>query len=103
MGVALGAYHEQALVGWGEVYGRTSGTLHGGEADRAGAASVYREVLLLARELLVPLHGRAARVLELAALRERAGRRRESWPAGRTRAPPRSSSAPPRPRPGWGP
>ncbi len=73
MGVALGAYHEQALVGWGEVYGRTSGTLHGGEADRAGAASVYREVLLLARELLVPLHGRAARVLELAALREPGG------------------------------
>ncbi|MET8608906.1 hypothetical protein ABZV92_35780 [Streptomyces rubiginosohelvolus] len=70
MGVALGAYHEQALDGWGEVYARTSGTLHGGEADRAGAAGVYREVLVLARELLVPLHGRAARVLELAALRE---------------------------------
>ncbi|WP_282108082.1 hypothetical protein [Streptomyces sp. RK31] len=70
MGVALGSYHEQALAGWGEVYGRTSGTLHGGEADLAGAAGVYREVLLLARELLVPLHGRAARVLELAALKE---------------------------------
>ncbi|MFC8704904.1 hypothetical protein ACFUIV_22335 [Streptomyces anulatus] len=70
MGVALGAYHEQALDGWGEVYGRTSGTLHGGEADPAGAAGVYREVLLLARELLVPLHDRAARVLELAALKE---------------------------------
>ncbi|MFJ6438711.1 hypothetical protein [Streptomyces sp. NPDC091416] len=70
MGVALGAYHEQALDGWGEVYARTSGTLHGGEADPAGAAGVYREVLLLARELLVPLHGRAARVRELAALKE---------------------------------
>ncbi|MHC3534181.1 hypothetical protein ACLQ2M_40250 [Streptomyces sp. DT7] len=70
MGVALGSYHEQALAGWGEVYRRTSGTLHGGEADPAGAAGVYREVLLLARELLVPLHGRAARVLELAALKE---------------------------------
>lgn len=68
MGVALGAYHERALAGWGEVYARTSGTLHGGEADWAGAAGVYREVLLLARELLVPLHGRAARVLELVAL-----------------------------------
>ncbi|GHG13532.1 hypothetical protein GCM10017667_54320 [Streptomyces filamentosus] len=68
MGVALGSYHEQALAGWGEVYARTSGTLHGGEADLAAAAGVYREVLLLARELLVPLHGRAARVLELAAL-----------------------------------
>nr|WP_258404872.1 hypothetical protein [Streptomyces sp. F12] len=70
MGVALGSYHEQALAGWGEVYARTSGTLHGGEADLAGAAGVYREVLLLARELLVPLPGRAARVLELAALKE---------------------------------
>ncbi|WP_443977607.1 hypothetical protein [Streptomyces anulatus] len=70
MGVALGAYHERALAGWGEVYARTSGTLHGGVADRAGAAGVYREVLVLARELLVPLHGRAARVLELAALKE---------------------------------
>ncbi|KOU10334.1 hypothetical protein ADK87_03785 [Streptomyces sp. NRRL F-4711] len=69
MGVTLGAYHEQALAGWGAVYGRTSGTLHGGEADLAGATGVYREVLLLARELLVPLPGRAARVLELAALK----------------------------------
>ncbi|WP_225828802.1 hypothetical protein [Streptomyces naphthomycinicus] len=68
MGVAPGSYHEQALHRWGEAYGRTSGTLHGGEADPAGAAGVYREVLLLARELLVPLPGRAARVLELAAL-----------------------------------
>jgi hypothetical protein len=81
MGVALGRYHEQALAGWGEVYARTSGTLHGGEADPAGAAAVYREVLLLARELLVPLPGRAARVLELAALDEPgAGEVRE--PAG---------------------
>ncbi|MFI1189643.1 hypothetical protein [Streptomyces californicus] len=70
MGVALGGYHERALDGWGEVYARTSGTLHGGEADPGGAAGVYREVLLLARELLVPLHGRAARVRELAALKE---------------------------------
>lgn len=53
MGVALGS-HQQALHGWGEVYGRTPGTLHGGEADPAGA---YREVLLLVRELLVPLPG----------------------------------------------
>ncbi|MEO3978966.1 hypothetical protein [Streptomyces sp. CAU 1734] len=67
MGVELGGAQERALDGWGEVYGRTSGTLHGGEADPAGAAAVYREVLALARELLVPLPGRAARVLELAA------------------------------------
>jgi hypothetical protein len=70
MGVALDGYHEQALHGWGEVYGRTSGTLHGGEADPAGAAGVYREVLLLARELLAPLPDRAARIRELAALNE---------------------------------
>lgn len=68
MGVALGSAQERALSGWGEVYGRASGTLHGGEADAAGAAGTYRDVLLLARELLVPLPGRAARVLELAAL-----------------------------------
>ncbi|MFK0142465.1 hypothetical protein [Streptomyces murinus] len=68
MGVALGSAQERALDGWGEVYGRTSGTLHGGEADLAGAAGTYRDMLLLARELLVPLPGRAARVLELAAL-----------------------------------
>ncbi|MYR76570.1 hypothetical protein GTW49_30770, partial [Streptomyces sp. SID4925] len=67
-GVALGGYHEQALAGWGEVYAKTSGTLHGGAADPARAVDAYREVLLLARELLVPLPGRAARVLELAAL-----------------------------------
>ncbi|MEV7157266.1 hypothetical protein AB0N77_22005 [Streptomyces misionensis] len=70
MGVALGGYHERALGGWGEVYDKTSGTLHGRAADPAGAAGVYREVLLLARELLVPLRGRAARVLELAAFDE---------------------------------
>ncbi|MFE2046782.1 hypothetical protein ACFXAZ_38885 [Streptomyces sp. NPDC059477] len=68
MGVKLGGAQERALDGWGEVYGRTSGTLHGGEADPAVAAAVYQEVLSLARELLVPLPGRAARVLELAAL-----------------------------------
>ncbi|MER8120662.1 hypothetical protein [Streptomyces sp. NPDC094031] len=68
MGVVLGSAQERALDGWGEVYGRTSGTLHGGEADLAGAAGTYRDMLLLARELLVPLPDRAARVLELAAL-----------------------------------
>ncbi|MFD9429255.1 MULTISPECIES: hypothetical protein [unclassified Streptomyces] len=36
--------------------------------DAAGAALLYGEVLVAARELLVPLPGRAARVLGLAGL-----------------------------------
>ncbi|MFI9359360.1 hypothetical protein ACIGXU_37175, partial [Streptomyces lydicus] len=52
------------------MYGRTSGTLHGGVADPARAAALYRQLLAAARELLVPLPGRAARALELAALQE---------------------------------
>ncbi|MFF8994498.1 hypothetical protein ACF09H_32160 [Streptomyces sp. NPDC014983] len=87
MGVALGGYHERALDGWGEVYGRTSGTLHGGQADLAGAAGVYRDVLLLAWELLAPLPDRAVRIRELAALDEPgAGEARElaRWADPRT-------------------
>ncbi|MDX3695024.1 hypothetical protein PV726_32740 [Streptomyces europaeiscabiei] len=68
MGVVLGSAQERALDVWGEVYGKTSGTLHGGAADPERAAALYAEVLAAARELLVPLPGRAARVLELAAL-----------------------------------
>ncbi|MEV1040534.1 hypothetical protein AB0J01_28370 [Streptomyces sp. NPDC050204] len=68
MGVKLGAAQEEALDVWGRVYGKTSGTLHGGAAAPARAASLYAEVLAAARELLVPLPDRAARVLELAAL-----------------------------------
>ncbi|MFJ3182343.1 hypothetical protein ACIPJN_28680 [Streptomyces sp. NPDC086796] len=68
MGVALGSAQERALDVWGEVYGKTSGTLHGAGGDRARAAALYGEVLSAARELLVPLPGRAARVLELAEL-----------------------------------
>ncbi|WP_329020286.1 hypothetical protein [Streptomyces sp. NBC_01601] len=67
-GIALGSAQERALEVWGEVYGQTSGTLHGGAADPARAAAVYGQVLAAARELLVPLPGRATRVLELAAL-----------------------------------
>lgn len=67
MGVVLGSAQERALDVWGEVYGKTSGTLHGGAADPDRAAALYAEVLASARELLVPLPGRAARVLELAA------------------------------------
>ncbi|MFJ4700472.1 hypothetical protein ACIP5N_22165 [Streptomyces sp. NPDC088768] len=68
MGVRLGTAQQEALGVWGEVYGKTSGTLHGGSANPAGAAALYRRVLAAARELLVPLPGRAARVLHLAAL-----------------------------------
>lgn len=70
MGIALGSAQERALDVWGEVYGQTSGTLHGGAADPARAAAVYGQVLAAARELLVPLPGRAERVLELAALQD---------------------------------
>ncbi|MEU6278628.1 hypothetical protein ABZ871_40525 [Streptomyces populi] len=52
----------------GEVYGKSSGTLHGNAADPACAAALYGEVLTAVRELLVPLLGRAVRVLELVAL-----------------------------------
>ncbi|MFK0143186.1 hypothetical protein [Streptomyces murinus] len=68
MGVELGGAQERALEVWGDVYGKTSGTLHGAGADLARAAALYGEALAAARELLVPLPGRAARVLELAAL-----------------------------------
>ncbi|MCC9690157.1 hypothetical protein [Streptomyces sp. MNU103] len=67
MGVKLGAAQEEALGVWGEVYSATSGTLHGAAAEAGRAARLYTEVLAAARELLVPLPGRAARVLELTA------------------------------------
>ncbi|TKS96413.1 hypothetical protein [Streptomyces lasalocidi] len=68
MGVKLGAAQEEALGVWGEVYGKTSGALHGAAAEAGRAARLYAEVLAAARELLVPLPGRAARVLEFTAL-----------------------------------
>ncbi|MFE6274090.1 hypothetical protein ACFVQ9_35475 [Streptomyces goshikiensis] len=70
MGVRLGAAQEEALEVWGEVYGKTSNTLHGKAADAGRPARLYAEVLAAARELLVPLPGRAARVLELTALQD---------------------------------
>ncbi|MGW1288632.1 hypothetical protein ACWD4N_34385, partial [Streptomyces sp. NPDC002586] len=70
MGVKLGAAQEEALDVWGAVYGQASNTLHGGAADPARAARLYAEVLAAARELLVPLPGRAARVLQLTALED---------------------------------
>ncbi|MEU0678190.1 hypothetical protein ABZ330_36125 [Streptomyces sp. NPDC006172] len=72
MKVELGAAQETALNVWGTVYGVASGILHGRTADTGEAARLYTDVLGAARELLVPLTHRAARVLELVAL-ERPG------------------------------
>ncbi|MFJ8902960.1 hypothetical protein [Streptomyces sp. NPDC102370] len=68
MGVELGAAQETALDVWGAVYGVASGILHGRAAHDGEAAVLYADILAAARELLVPLPGRAARVLELVAL-----------------------------------
>ncbi|MFF4661380.1 hypothetical protein [Streptomyces sp. NPDC001381] len=67
-GVELGAAQETALDVWGTVYGVASGILHGRAADPGEAAVLYADILGAARELLVPLPGRAARVLKLVAL-----------------------------------
>ncbi|MEU9737427.1 hypothetical protein [Streptomyces sp. NPDC048002] len=68
MGVELGAAQERALDVWGTVYGVASGILHGRAAHPGEAAVLYADILGAARELLVPLADRAARVLELVAL-----------------------------------
>jgi hypothetical protein len=87
MGVPLGAFREEALDVCPALYGKASGTPHGGVADPARAAALYRQLLAAARELPVPLPGRAGRVLELAARPPQTGsRRRGNWPAGDPRA-----------------
>ncbi|MFF4205768.1 hypothetical protein ACFYZ8_34535 [Streptomyces sp. NPDC001668] len=68
MGVELGAAQDAALDVWGTVYGVASGILHGRAAHAGEAAVLYADILAAARELLVPLADRAARVLELVAL-----------------------------------
>ena len=68
MNVELGAAQERALDVWGTVYGVASGILHGRAAHPGEAAVLYADILGAARELLVPLADRAARVLELVAL-----------------------------------
>lgn len=68
MNVELGAAQETALDVWSMVYAVASGILHGRSADPGEAVLLYTDILGAARELLVPLPGRAARVLELAAL-----------------------------------
>lgn len=60
----LGAAQESALDAWGELYGPTSNVLHGSASQQAAAR--YQHVVSLAREVLVPLHGRAEQILELA-------------------------------------
>ncbi len=69
-GATLGAAQETALDVWGAVYGVASGILHGGTAGPGEAVQLYTEILGAARELLVPLADRAARVLEFAALQQ---------------------------------
>ncbi|MEU3511026.1 hypothetical protein ABZ733_24665 [Streptomyces longwoodensis] len=68
--VTLGAAQRSALDVWGTVYGVASGILHGGAAGPGEAVRVYTDILGGARELLVPLADRAARVLELSALQQ---------------------------------
>ncbi|MER7699151.1 MULTISPECIES: hypothetical protein [unclassified Streptomyces] len=50
------------------MYSKASATLHGSGTEESRPARLYTELLHIARELPVPLPGRAARVLELAAL-----------------------------------
>lgn len=69
MGVALGSVQERALDVWGAMYGKASETVHGSTgAGPERAAAMYKGVLAAARELLVPLPGRAERVLQFVAL-----------------------------------
>ncbi len=67
-GVTLGAAQERALDVWGVVSGLASGIRHGRAAGPDDAVLPYTKLLDAARELLVPLPERAARVLELTAL-----------------------------------
>ncbi|WP_218108023.1 hypothetical protein [Streptomyces sp. EN27] len=64
----LGAAQDKALNAWGALYSTASGTLHGAGAEEDRPAHLYTQLHHLARELLAPLPGRAARVLELTAL-----------------------------------
>ncbi|MGC5040592.1 hypothetical protein ACPXCS_34075 [Streptomyces sp. DT190] len=66
--MTLGAAQERALDVWGVVHGPASGILHGRSAGREDAVLLCTELLHAARELLVHLPERAARVLELTAL-----------------------------------
>ncbi|SCD32051.1 hypothetical protein GA0115243_100885 [Streptomyces sp. ScaeMP-e83] len=67
-GLRLGTAQDKALNAWGALYSKASGTLHGAGAEEDRPTHLYTELLNLTQELLVPLPGRAVRVLELAAL-----------------------------------
>ncbi|MFD7451760.1 hypothetical protein [Kitasatospora sp. NPDC059827] len=54
-----------ALTVWGDLYSTTSTTLHGKASGLDAAAERYRTLLAAAREVFVPLPGRAAQVLAL--------------------------------------
>ncbi|MFF3459687.1 hypothetical protein ACFYXH_36410 [Streptomyces sp. NPDC002730] len=66
-GQRLGAAQGSALDAWSDIYGGTSDVLHGGPSSQARAR--YQQVLQLAREVFVPLPGRAAKVLGLTGCR----------------------------------
>ncbi|MFI7236966.1 hypothetical protein [Streptomyces cyaneofuscatus] len=67
-GLRLGTAQDKALNAWGALYSTASGTLHGAGAEEDRPTQLYTELLHATRELLVPLPGRAPRVLELTAL-----------------------------------
>nr|WP_246460783.1 hypothetical protein [Streptomyces himalayensis] len=64
----LGTAQESALDAWGELYGATSTVLHGSASQQAAVR--YQQVVRLAREVFVPLPGRAEQILELAERQE---------------------------------
>ncbi|MEY9839497.1 hypothetical protein [Streptacidiphilus sp. EB103A] len=67
-GQELGAAQLAAADRWGSGFSSSSATLHGHQANRSDVVDRYHDVLELARQVFVPLPGRAARILELAAL-----------------------------------
>ncbi|MFF9458629.1 hypothetical protein [Streptomyces flaveolus] len=82
MGLQLGVVQGKALNAWGDLYSKASGTLHGAGAEEGRPARLYAALLTAARELLVPLPDRAARVLELAAIQhpgEKEARELAGW------------------------
>ncbi|MCX4550395.1 hypothetical protein [Streptomyces sp. NBC_01500] len=70
MGVMPGAAQDPALDVWAAIYGVASRILHGRAAAPGEAVHLYTDLLGAARNLLVPLHDRAERILQLAALAE---------------------------------
>lgn len=67
-GLTLGGGAGDGAGAVGAIYGMASGVLHGRAAGPEAVLDLYTELLGAARELLVPLPERAARILELTAL-----------------------------------